>query len=296
MTVDITIANEPKRSDAYIKLLGELKQSFVRAGEMVLILYEQGKKDGLPNHIIRKDIEIALDGIVKERRLRELLPLELKRSYTISQDNNNSAIIAELDDADDDSFGKTKHDLVNDIVYHWNLSKNSKKEMKVHMNEALRILLREGKAENIREAIEIFYNDTKHRAKYLRKKYLYDYLDGYNTDLLHGRIPKEVRERLEQGIIKFNEALKQSDSIFNEVVNQARKEGFSNSNLKEILIYYFKDQLGEDAEGILNSELFNDYLLLLDDEQANIAVIKNVQYQAMVLSKIEGGGLSSRND
>ncbi|MGH9983833.1 MAG: hypothetical protein ACRD8W_07750 [Nitrososphaeraceae archaeon] len=92
---DITVVEEPKRSNEYLKLLKELKQSFISAGEMVIKLYEQGKRDSLPSHIIRKDIEVALDGIIKERRLRELLPLELKRSYTITPENN-SAMSAEL--------------------------------------------------------------------------------------------------------------------------------------------------------------------------------------------------------
>lgn len=50
------------------------------------------KKDGLSNEEIREDIETALDGVVKERRLREILPIELKRQYTV-----NSAMSAESD-------------------------------------------------------------------------------------------------------------------------------------------------------------------------------------------------------
>ncbi|MGH9974664.1 MAG: hypothetical protein ACRD8Z_02345 [Nitrososphaeraceae archaeon] len=60
---------EPKRSEEYSKLLEELKNSFVSAANMTVKLYEQGKKDGLSNEEIRKDIE-GVDGIVKERRLR----------------------------------------------------------------------------------------------------------------------------------------------------------------------------------------------------------------------------------
>lgn len=63
-------------------------------------------KTGLPNERIREDIEIALSGLVKERQLRNVLLLELKRHYTLdpnvnSNDNDNdvdSAMIAELDD------------------------------------------------------------------------------------------------------------------------------------------------------------------------------------------------------
>jgi hypothetical protein len=90
-----------QRSQEYTKLLEELRNSFVSAANMAVRLYEQGKKDGLSNEVIRKDIEVALEGIVKERRLREVLPLELKRSYTLSDsdsDNGNSALSAELDE------------------------------------------------------------------------------------------------------------------------------------------------------------------------------------------------------
>ena len=59
---------EPKHSKEYTKLLEELRQSFVSAANMAVKLYEQGKKDGLSNEEICKDIEITLDGIVKERR------------------------------------------------------------------------------------------------------------------------------------------------------------------------------------------------------------------------------------
>jgi PsbP-like protein len=84
---------EPKRSEEYSKLLEELRNSFVSAANMAVKLYEQGKKDGLSKEEIRKDIEITLDGIVKEGRLREILPAELTRSYTQAI-TSNSAIIA----------------------------------------------------------------------------------------------------------------------------------------------------------------------------------------------------------
>ena len=84
---------EPKRSEEYSKLLEELRNSFVSAANMAVKLYEQGKKDGLSNEEIRKDIEITLDGIVKERGLRGILPAELTRSYTQAI-TSNSAIIA----------------------------------------------------------------------------------------------------------------------------------------------------------------------------------------------------------
>ena len=84
---------EPKHSKEYTKLLEELRQSFVSATNTAVKLYEQGKKDGLTNEEIRKDTEITLDGIVKERRLRGILPAELTRSYTQAI-TSNSAITA----------------------------------------------------------------------------------------------------------------------------------------------------------------------------------------------------------
>ena len=84
---------EPKRSEEYSKLLEELRNSFVSAANMSVKLYEQGKKDGLSNEEIRKDIETTLDVKVKERRLRGILPAELTRSYTQAI-TSNSAIIA----------------------------------------------------------------------------------------------------------------------------------------------------------------------------------------------------------
>jgi len=82
---------EPKRSEEYVGLLKELKYAFVSAAIVAVKLYEQGKKDGLSNEAIRKDIETTFDGIVKERRLGEILPAELKRSYTQAP-NSDSAI------------------------------------------------------------------------------------------------------------------------------------------------------------------------------------------------------------
>jgi hypothetical protein len=84
---------EPKRSEEYSKLLKELRNSFISAANMSAKLYEQGKKDGLSNEEIRKDIEITLEGIVEEGRLKRILPAELTRSYTQAI-TSNSAIIA----------------------------------------------------------------------------------------------------------------------------------------------------------------------------------------------------------
>lgn len=82
---------EPKRSEEYVGFLKELKHAFVSAANVAVKLYEQGKKDGLSNEAIRKDIETTFDGIVKERRLGEILPAELKWSYTQAP-NSDSAI------------------------------------------------------------------------------------------------------------------------------------------------------------------------------------------------------------
>jgi hypothetical protein len=86
---------EPKHSKEYTKLLEELRQSFVNAANKVVKLYEQGKKDGLSNEEIRKDIEITLDGIVKEGRLSGILPAELTRPYIQAITSNSAMTTAE---------------------------------------------------------------------------------------------------------------------------------------------------------------------------------------------------------
>ena len=80
MTTDITNREEPQCSNAYVQLLlTELKDS-TNAYDIARGLLEQGRSDGLPNEVIRKDIEIALAGVIKPRQLSNILPLELKRS------------------------------------------------------------------------------------------------------------------------------------------------------------------------------------------------------------------------
>lgn len=86
---------EPKHSKEYTKLLEELIQSFVSAANMTVKLYEQGKKDGLSNEEIRKDIEIILDGVVNERRLSGIMPAELTQSYVQAITSNSAMIAAE---------------------------------------------------------------------------------------------------------------------------------------------------------------------------------------------------------
>lgn len=71
------------RSNEYTQLLEELKDSITKTGDIAIRLYEQGKKDGLPNDAIRKDIELTLEGVIKERQLRKILPLELKHTEKI---------------------------------------------------------------------------------------------------------------------------------------------------------------------------------------------------------------------
>ena len=85
---------------------------------MAVKLYEQGKKDGLSNEEIHKDIEITLDGIVKERRL-EILPAELTRSYTQAV-TSNSAIINGTETNNQTKEEKTtwkeiRHQVLDDI-------------------------------------------------------------------------------------------------------------------------------------------------------------------------------------
>jgi hypothetical protein len=52
-----TILDSEERSEEFHMLLEELMTTFVKVGGRILTLYEQDKKDGLPDDIIRKDIE-----------------------------------------------------------------------------------------------------------------------------------------------------------------------------------------------------------------------------------------------
>ena len=67
-----------KRPPEYLHAIEELKKSFVKSIEIVNRLRDLGLKYGLSKEEIRKDIELALEGVVKPRQLRSLLPLELK--------------------------------------------------------------------------------------------------------------------------------------------------------------------------------------------------------------------------
>lgn len=87
--VEIIVAADIRKE--YVQALDELKRSFKKSIDIVYKVRDLGLKYGLSNHEIRRDIERALSGIVKARQLRALLPLELKRKYSI-----NSAAAAEL--------------------------------------------------------------------------------------------------------------------------------------------------------------------------------------------------------
>jgi 16S rRNA G966 N2-methylase RsmD len=91
---DAVNLKEVRRSKAYLELLEELKASIINVAQVALKLYECGKASGLPNKLIREDIESALLELVGERRLRQVMPLPLKRAYNIT--SVNSATIAEL--------------------------------------------------------------------------------------------------------------------------------------------------------------------------------------------------------
>jgi hypothetical protein len=67
------------RSREYLEALEHLKTSFVKSIDIGQKLHDLGLKYGLSAQEIRKDIESALEGIVKPRQLRSLLPLELKQ-------------------------------------------------------------------------------------------------------------------------------------------------------------------------------------------------------------------------
>ena len=78
MQVVTTTLSSDKRPPEYLRAIEELKKSFVKSIEIVNRLRDLGLKYGLSKEEIRKDIELALEGVVKPRQLRSLLPLELK--------------------------------------------------------------------------------------------------------------------------------------------------------------------------------------------------------------------------
>ena len=77
MQVVTTLSNN-KRPPEYLHAIEELKKSFVKSIEIVNRLRDLGLKYGLSKEEIRRDIERGLEGVVKPRQLRSLLPLELK--------------------------------------------------------------------------------------------------------------------------------------------------------------------------------------------------------------------------
>jgi hypothetical protein len=83
------VAVEPKQQE-YQAMLNELKHSFVKFIDLVTKLYQIGIKCGLSKEQIKYDVEKILEGIVKPRQLRAILPLELKRKYTINNDNKDN--------------------------------------------------------------------------------------------------------------------------------------------------------------------------------------------------------------
>lgn len=78
MQVVTSTLSNGKRPPEYLHAIEELKKSFVKSIEIVNRLRDLGLKYGLSKEQIRKDIELALEGVVKPRQLRSLLPLELK--------------------------------------------------------------------------------------------------------------------------------------------------------------------------------------------------------------------------
>jgi hypothetical protein len=74
-----------RRPKEYLDAIEELKKSFIHSIDIVNKLRDLGLKYGLSKEDIRRDIELALEGVVKPRQLRSLLPLELKNVNKIRQ-------------------------------------------------------------------------------------------------------------------------------------------------------------------------------------------------------------------
>ena len=81
------------RSADYLQILEEFRQAVHTSAQLATRLYEQGRKDGLPNEEIRKDIVKVLDHI-GERQVRRVLPAELKDVYTIDYKRYEKALYA----------------------------------------------------------------------------------------------------------------------------------------------------------------------------------------------------------
>ena len=79
----VTTLHNGKRPPEYLHAIEELKKSFVKSIDIVNKLRDLGLKYGLSKEEVRKDIELALEGVVKPRQLRSLLPLELKNANKI---------------------------------------------------------------------------------------------------------------------------------------------------------------------------------------------------------------------
>ena len=68
------VSLEPERPQEYLEAIEDLKKSFTRSIYGVHKLHDLGLKFGLNKQEIRRDFEQALEGIVKPRQLRNLLP------------------------------------------------------------------------------------------------------------------------------------------------------------------------------------------------------------------------------
>lgn len=68
------VSLETERPQEYLEAIEDLKKSFTRSIDIVHKLHDLGLKFGLNKQEIRRDIEQALEGIVKPRQLRNLLP------------------------------------------------------------------------------------------------------------------------------------------------------------------------------------------------------------------------------
>jgi len=86
MTDDIA---NVERSEEYLGLLKELKESFTTPIDIALKIRKQGKKDGLSNDIIREDIEIALEGTPSSSNVSHFLDV-LDKTSEIASDMNKA--------------------------------------------------------------------------------------------------------------------------------------------------------------------------------------------------------------
>ena len=86
-TVDDSVQTKLKKpSKEFLAMVDEWADSYVKTSELPSKIIELGKKEQLPDDIVRREIESALRvRHVSERRIRQLIPQELKKLQMVRE-------------------------------------------------------------------------------------------------------------------------------------------------------------------------------------------------------------------